>query len=91
MPKPVLADLLSWMNVMTEKQAYIYDIINKWWIKHGFAPSIDDIMDITGDKGRGNVHRTMKRLVELGHCKMLPRRARSIRPSYLRVNKLDAE
>lgn len=52
---------------MTEKQAYIYDIINKWWIKHGFAPSIDDIMDITGDRGRGNVHRTMKKLVALGH------------------------
>jgi len=76
---------------MTDKQAYIYRIIDAWWKKHGFAPSIDDIMGITGDKGRGNVHRTMKRLVELGHCKMVPRRARSIRPSYLRVNKLDPE
>lgn len=76
---------------MTDKQAYIYRIIDAWWKKHGFAPSIDDIMEITGDKGRGNVHRTMKRLVELGHCKMVPRRARSIRPSYLRVNKLDPE
>ena len=76
---------------MTDKQAYIYRIIDAWWKKHGFAPSIDDIMGITGDKGRGNVHRTMKRLVELGHCKMVPRRARSIRPSYLRVNKLEPE
>jgi SOS-response transcriptional repressor LexA len=76
---------------MTDKQAYIYRIIDAWWKKHGFAPSIDDIMDITGDKGRGNVHRTMKKLVELGHCKMVPRRARSIRPSYLKVYKLDIE
>ena len=76
---------------MTEKQSYIYSIIDMWWKKHGFAPSIDDIMDITGDKGRGNVHRTMKRLVELGYCKMTPRRARSIRPSYIRVHKLEIE
>ena len=76
---------------MTEKQAYIFQIIDEWWKAHGFAPSIDDIMEITGDKGRGNVHRTMKKLVELGHCKMLPNRARSIRPSYLRVHKLEVD
>ena len=76
---------------MTEKQAYIFQIIDAWWKKHGFAPSIDDIMEITGDRGRGNVHRTMKNLVELGHCKMLPNRARSIRPSYMRVHKLEIE
>lgn len=76
---------------MTEKQAYIFQIIDEWWKKHGFAPSIDDIMDMTGDRGRGNVHRTMKKLVELGHCKMLPNRARSIRPSYMRVHKLEIE
>lgn len=76
---------------MTEKQAYIFQIIDAWWKKHGFAPSIDDIMEITGDRGRGNVHRTMKKLVELGHCKMLPNRARSIRPSYMRVHKLEIE
>ena len=76
---------------MTDKQAYIYRVIDAWWKEHGFAPSIDDIMNITGDWGRGNVHRTMKKLVALGHCKMVPRMARSIRPSYIRVHKLDIE
>lgn len=76
---------------MTEKQAYIYGIIDSWWKKNGFAPSIDDIMNITGDRGRGNVHRTMKKLVELGHCKMVPRMARSIRPSYMRVHKIETD
>ena len=74
---------------MTEKQAYIYMIIDRYWKANGFAPSIDDIMRITGDRGRGNVHRTMKKLVELGYCKMLPNHARSIRPSYIRVHKLE--
>jgi len=74
---------------MTDKQAYIYRIFNEHWKMHGFGPSIDYIMSMTGDKGRGNVHRTMKKLVELGYCKMLPRHARSIRPSYIRVHKLE--
>jgi hypothetical protein len=31
----------------------------------------------------------MKALVKLGVCKGLPGRARSIRPTYIRVHKLD--
>jgi hypothetical protein len=42
-------------------------------------------MLVTGDKGRGNVARKMKALMDLGICKGIPRRARTIRPAYLRV------
>jgi len=73
---------------MTERQREIFLVIDEWWKRFGFGPSIDDIMSQTGDKGRGNVVRVMNRLVELGICKRTPRRARSIRPSYLRVNKI---
>lgn len=73
---------------MTEKQKQIYMVIDEWWKKFGFGPSIDDVMHMTGDKGRGNVARTMKRLVDIGVCKQTPRRARSIRPSYIRVRDL---
>jgi SOS-response transcriptional repressor LexA len=72
---------------VTEKQQYIYQIIDSWWNKFGFAPSIQNIMDITGDKSRGNIHRIMNKLVELGYCKKLPNTARSIRPSYIRIRK----
>lgn len=74
---------------MTEKQALVYKIIDEWWKMYGFAPSIDDVMKHTGDKGRANIHRIYHRLVELGHCKILPKKARSIRPSYLRVRDID--
>jgi SOS-response transcriptional repressor LexA len=72
---------------MTEKQRYIYEVIDSWWNRFGFAPSIQNIMDITGDRSRGNIHRIMNKLVELGHCKKIPNTARSIRPSYIRLRK----
>ena len=78
-------------RLMTPKQKMIFLCIDEYWKRFGYGPSIDDIMMLTGDRGRGNVHRTMKKLVELGHCKMVPRMARSIRPSYIRVHKLETE
>ena len=70
---------------MTPKQSEVYIVIDEWWKRFGFGPSIDDIMRNTGDKGRGNVARICKALCELGVCERVPGRARSIRPSYLRV------
>ena len=40
---------------MTPRQKDIYMVIDEWWKRFGFGPSIDDIMRQTGDKGRGNV------------------------------------
>lgn len=74
---------------MTPAQKEIYVVIDEWWKKFGFGPSIDDVMRLTGEKGRGNVSRKMRALVKLGVCKGVPRRARSIRPSYLRVKEIE--
>ena len=74
---------------MTDAQREIYQVIDGWWNKFGFGPSIDDIMGITGDKGRGNVHRVIKILCDTGICKRTKGRARSVRPSYLRVRDID--
>lgn len=73
---------------MTPRQKDIYMVIEEFWKRYGYGPSIDEVMYITGDKGRGNVHRIMKRLCELGHCKRVPDRARTVRPSGLRVRGL---
>jgi SOS-response transcriptional repressor LexA len=73
---------------MTEKQAEIYRVIDEWWKKYGFAPSIENIMFITGDRSKGNVHRLIGKLCDLGHCKKLPKRARSVRPSYIKVKNI---
>jgi len=70
---------------MTETQKQVYMVIDEWWKRFGFGPSVDDVMKYTGYTSRGNVHRCMKILCEMGICKRTPKRARSIRPSYVRV------
>jgi SOS-response transcriptional repressor LexA len=70
---------------MTPAQREVFLCIDEWWKKYGFGPTIDEVMLVTGDKGRGNVARKMKALMDLGICKGIPRRARTIRPAYLRV------
>jgi SOS-response transcriptional repressor LexA len=73
---------------MTEKQRTVFLVIDEWWKKHGYGPSIDDIMYQTGDKGRANVQRQIKALCDLGVCKRLPNRARSVRPVYVNFKKI---
>ena len=70
---------------VTEAQQVIYMVIDEFWKRYGFGPSVDDVMRLTGEKSRGNVSRKMWRLVDLGVCKGTRRRARSIRPAYMRV------
>lgn len=68
---------------MTEKQRMIFLVIDEWWTRYGYGPSIDNIMYMTGDKGRANVHRQIKVLCDIGACKRLPGKARSVRPAYI--------
>ena len=73
---------------MTPRQKDIFNVIDAFWREYGYGPSIDEIMYITGDKGRGNVHRIIVRLCELGHCKRLPDKARTVRPLGIKVRDL---
>jgi SOS-response transcriptional repressor LexA len=74
---------------MTPKQSEVYLVIDEFWKKFGFGPTIDDIMKFTGDKGRGNVARICKALCKIGACKKTPRMARSIRPAYIKFRDLE--
>lgn len=74
---------------MTPAQKEIFVVIDEYWKRFGFGPSIDDIMYMTGDRGRGNVRRKMWSLVKLGVCKGTPGTARSIRPSYIRIRDIE--
>ena len=74
---------------MTPAQKEIFLVIDEWWKLYGYGPTIDDVMRITGEAGRGNVARKMQALVELGICKGVKGRARSIRPSYIKVRNIE--
>jgi SOS-response transcriptional repressor LexA len=76
------------LGKVTDAQREIYVVIEEWWLRYGFGPSIDDIMRMTGDRSRGNVSRKMWKLVELGLCKGVKRRARSVRPVYINIREL---
>jgi SOS-response transcriptional repressor LexA len=74
---------------MTPAQKEIFLIVDEFWRNYGFGPTIDDIMRLTGEKGRGNVSRKMAILIDIGVCKGIKGRARSIRPVGLRVRNLE--
>lgn len=65
---------------MTPRQKEIYMIIDEFWKSYGYGPSVDEVMYMANVNGRGNIHRIMKRLCELGHCKRMPDKARTVRP-----------
>jgi SOS-response transcriptional repressor LexA len=73
---------------MTVKERNVFDAIDMWWKEFGYGPSYDDIMRITGDKGRGNVHRVIDNLVKLGVCKKIKGKDRSVRPVYIKFSEL---
>lgn len=74
---------------MTPALKEIYLVIDEYWKAYGFGPSIDDIMYLTGARGRGNVARKVRALVQQGYCRAKPGRARSVRPAYLRVRDIE--
>ena len=80
---------LEKLAAVTEAQKTIYMVIEEYWNRYGFGPTVDDIMFITGEKSRSNVSRKMWKLVELGLCKGTRRRARSIRPTYMRIQEIE--
>ena len=75
--------------LLTPKQKEIFLVIDEFWKRYGYGPTLDNIMYMTGDKGRGNVARICQCLVDIGVCKRVKGRARSIRPSYMRVREIE--
>jgi SOS-response transcriptional repressor LexA len=74
---------------MTPAQKEIFHVIEAYWNNYGFGPTIEDIMFITGERGRGNVARKMAKLIEIGVCKGNTKMTRSIRPAYINLRKLN--
>lgn len=73
---------------MSPAQKETFLIIDEYWKNFGYGPTIDDVMRLTGEKGRGNVARKMRALIEIGVCKGVAGKARSIRPAYISLRNL---
>jgi len=75
--------------VMTPAQREVFLIVDEWWKKYGFGPSIRDICDIRGKGGMGNTSEIIGRLVKLGVLKKVKGAVRSVRPVYIQFRYLE--
>ena len=74
---------------MSPAQREVFLVIDEWWKKYGYAPSLRDIAYVRGKMGLGNTKKIVDRLVELGAIKRLDGAVRSIRPVYINFRNLD--
>jgi SOS-response transcriptional repressor LexA len=74
---------------MTPDQKEVFLIVDEWWKKYGYSPTLRDIAYVRGKVGLGNTQRIVTRLVELGVLKRLKKRGRTIRPVYIRFQNLE--
>lgn len=74
---------------MTPAQREVFLIVDEWWKRYGFGPSIRDICKLRGKGGLGNTSEIIDRLVRLGVLKKLKGSGRSVRPVYLNFRTLE--
>ena len=74
---------------MSPDQKEVFFVIDEWWKKYGYSPTLREIAYVRGKMGLGNTQRIVKRLVELGVIKRLKGKGRSIRPVYINFRNLE--
>ena len=73
---------------MSPAQKEVFIIVDEWWKKFGFSPTLRQIAEMRGKSGIGNTKEIVDRLVKLGALKKLERK-RSIRPVYIRYRDVE--
>jgi len=74
---------------MSPAQREVFLIVDEWWKKFGFSPSIRDIANQRGKMGLGNTIRLVDKLVDLGVFKKLDGCGRTVRPVYINFRNLE--
>ena len=75
-------------KVVSPVQKEVFLIIDEWWKRFGFSPSLRDIARVRGKK-LTSTKKVVDKLVMLGVIKRLDARARSIRPVYINFRNLE--
>lgn len=76
---------------MTPMQTEVFIVIDEFWKKYGYGPSLRNIATARGKMGLGNTKEIVDRLVRLGVVKRIDGMARSVRPVYINFRELDVE
>jgi len=74
---------------MSPAQREVFLVVDEWWKRYGFAPTLRDIAYVRGKMGLGNTKKIVDRLIELGALKRLEGRGRSLRPVYVNFKHLE--
>ena len=74
---------------MSPTQKEVFIVIDEWWKKYGFGPSIRDICNVRGKAGMGNTAEIIDRLVKIGVLKKVKGAGRSVRPVYINFRTLE--
>jgi SOS-response transcriptional repressor LexA len=74
---------------MSPVQKEVFLIVDEWWKKYGFSPSLRDIANQRGKISMSNTSKIISRLVDIGVIKKVDRRGRTIRPVYINFRNLE--
>jgi SOS-response transcriptional repressor LexA len=74
---------------MSPAQNEVFLVIDEWWKKYHYAPTLRDIAYIRGKMGLANTKRLVDRLVDLGVVKKIEKRGRTVRPVYINFRNLE--
>ena len=74
---------------MSPAQKEVFIVVDEWWKKFGYSPTIRDIAFVRGKMGLGCTHKIVDRLVKLGALKRVKGQGRSIRPVYINFRTLE--
>jgi hypothetical protein len=73
---------------MSPMQKEVFLVIDEWWRKYGYSPTLRDIAYVRGKMGIGSTKRIVDRLAELGVVKKMDGVGRTIRPAYINFKHL---
>ncbi len=74
---------------MSPAQREVFLVIDEWWKRHGYSPSIRDIAYVRGKMGLGSTQKIVERLVKLKVLKKMDGAGRTIRPVYIQFRNLE--
>ena len=74
---------------MSPAQKEVFLVIDEWWKRYGYSPTIRDIAYVRGKMGLGNTMKIVDRLVLLGVIKKIDGLGRTIRPVYINFRNLE--
>jgi SOS-response transcriptional repressor LexA len=76
-------------RIMSPAQKEVFLVVDEWWKRFGFSPTLRDIAERRGKSGLASTKAIVDRLVKQGVLKKKDRMGRTIRPVYIRYRDVE--